>query len=66
MRCLLLLESFDLLSSNQYVLVTVFPSCFGFAPGKTPVKVQFEKLFVEFCVVYMDRGRGEVTFLFVW
>jgi hypothetical protein len=30
MRILLLVESFDLLPSNQYILVRVIPSCFRF------------------------------------
>jgi hypothetical protein len=31
MRSLLLVESFDLRPSNQYILVRVIPSCFRFA-----------------------------------
>jgi hypothetical protein len=31
MRSLLLVESFDLRPSNQYILVKVIPSCFRFA-----------------------------------
>jgi hypothetical protein len=36
MRSLLLVESFDLLPSNQYILVRVIPSCFRFAKMRLP------------------------------
>jgi hypothetical protein len=64
MRSLLLVESFDLCPSNQYILMRMIPSCFRFAkmcfvPGKSPVKVQPKILDIflrELHIVYMYRG----------
>jgi hypothetical protein len=57
MRNLLLVESFDLCPSNQYILVRVIPSCFRFAKMCLVQPEILDIFFLgELHIVYMDWG----------
>jgi hypothetical protein len=71
---LLLLESFDLRPSNQYILVRVISSCFRFAKTCLCQVSLLSRCSPRYlasswgsCILFIcTRGGGEGAFLFVW
>jgi hypothetical protein len=61
MRSLLLVESFDLHSSNQYILMRVIPSCFPFSK----MCLCLASLLSRCSPRYLKSSRGSCTLLIV-
>jgi hypothetical protein len=60
MKDLLLVESFDLRPSNQYVLVRVFPSCFRFCENVSRCSPRYLSSSWESCALLIWTG-GHVS-----